>query len=414
MSNNPYEHGLDKCAANHVPLSPLSFIARTAQIYPNRLAVVHGARRFTWAETYTRCRRLASALAARGIKRGDTVAVMLPNVPAMVEAHFGVPMIGAVLNTLNTRLDPGFNKLIPMRHAYMEAFLKHSATFSGANRILVSVEWKGQGDIYNREFLEALRGVTDEVFFTPGVNRGQVYSLYTPNVKYIEITEDGYVGEVLIPSRFEADAEGLAQVERVRNVARRLIPGTGAFRPDAPSWKWEVNVLSSNELNAWCMAGGKIAFYTGIIDRLQLTDDEIAAIMGHEIAHALREHARERASQTMMTNIGVSVLGAVLGAGQVGTDLIGTVAKVSFQLPNSREHETEADRMGVELAARGGYDPRAAISLWQKMAKASNGGPPQWLSTHPSNETRQGDLAQYAARVMPLYEQATQRPRAVK
>ena len=106
MSNNPYEHGLDKCAANHVPLSPLSFIARTAQIYPGRLAVVHGARRFTWAETYTRCRRLASALAARGIKRGDTVAVMLPNVPAMVEAHFGVPMIGAVLNTLNTRLDP--------------------------------------------------------------------------------------------------------------------------------------------------------------------------------------------------------------------------------------------------------------------------------------------------------------------
>ena len=205
-----------------------------------------------------------------------------------------------------------------------------------------------------------------------------------------------------------------AQVERVRGVARRLIPATGVFRPDAPSWKWEVNVLSSNELNAWCMAGGKIAFYTGIIDRLQLSDDEIAAIMGHEIAHALREHARERASQAMVTNIGVSVLGAVLGAGQAGTDLIGMAAKVSFQLPNSREHETEADRMGVELAARGGYDPRAAISLWQKMAKASNGGPPQWLSTHPSNETRQGDLAQYAARVMPLYEQATQRPRAVK
>ena len=205
-----------------------------------------------------------------------------------------------------------------------------------------------------------------------------------------------------------------AQVERVRAVARRLIPATGVFRPDAPSWKWEVNVLSSNELNAWCMAGGKIAFYTGIIDRLQLSDDEIAAIMGHEIAHALREHARERASQAMVTNIGVSVLGAVLGAGQAGTDLIGMAAKVSFQLPNSREHETEADRMGVELAARGGYDPRAAITLWQKMAKASNGGPPQWLSTHPSNETRQGDLAQYAARVMPLYEQATQRPRAVK
>jgi predicted Zn-dependent protease len=204
------------------------------------------------------------------------------------------------------------------------------------------------------------------------------------------------------------------QVERVRAVARRLIPATGAFRPDAPAWQWEVNVLTSNDLNAWCMAGGKIAFYSGIIEKLALTDDEIAAIMGHEIAHALREHARERASQSMVTNVGVAVVGAVLGVGRAGTDLLGTVAKVSFELPNSREHETEADRIGVELAALGGYDPRAAISLWQKMAKASSGAPPQWLSTHPSNETRQQDLQQYAARVMPLYEQATQRARPVK
>ena len=191
-------------------------------------------------------------------------------------------------------------------------------------------------------------------------------------------------------------------------------PATGAFRPDAPAWQWEVNVLTSNDLNAWCMAGGKIVFYSGIIEKLSLTDNEIAAIMGHEIAHALREHARERASQSMVTNVGVAVVGAVLGVGRAGTDLIGTVAKVSFELPNSREHETEADRIGVELAALGGYDPRAAISLWQKMAKASSGAPPQWLSTHPSNETRQQDLQQYAARVMPLYEQATQRARPVK
>ena len=204
------------------------------------------------------------------------------------------------------------------------------------------------------------------------------------------------------------------QVERVRAVARRLIPATGAFRPDAPNWRWEVNVLSSNELNAWCMAGGKIAFYSGIIEKLDLTDDEIAAIMGHEIAHALREHARERATQSMVTNLGVAVLGAALGVGQAGTDLIGSVAKVSFELPNSREHETEADRIGVELAARGGYDPRAAVVLWQKMAKASGNQPPQWLSTHPSNQSRQQDLAQYAARVMPLYEQATQHMKPVK
>ncbi|MDD2991846.1 MAG: M48 family metallopeptidase [Zoogloea sp.] len=204
------------------------------------------------------------------------------------------------------------------------------------------------------------------------------------------------------------------QVARVRAVANRLIPTTGAFRPDAPQWRWEVNVLTSPELNAWCMAGGKIAFYSGIIEKLQLSDDEIAAIMGHEIAHALREHARERASQAMVTNIGVGVLGAALGVGQMGTDLIGSVAKVTFELPNSREHEIEADRIGVELAARGGYDPRAAITLWQKMGKASGGQPPQWLSTHPSSESRQQDLAQYAARVMPLYEQATQHTKPVK
>lgn len=204
------------------------------------------------------------------------------------------------------------------------------------------------------------------------------------------------------------------QVERVRGVARRLIPATGAFRPDAPGWKWEVNVLTSNELNAWCMAGGKIAFYSGIIERLDLTDSEIAAIMGHEIAHALREHARERASRAVVTNVGVAIVGAALGMGQAGSDLVGSVAKVTFELPNSREHETEADRIGVELAARAGYDPRAAIVLWQKMAKASNGAPPQWLSTHPSNETRQQDLRVYAERVMPLYEQATQGASPVK
>ncbi|CAM4228668.1 SSD domain-containing protein [Comamonas aquatilis] len=122
------------------------------------------------------------------------------------------------VSAMRTHLDPGFNKLIPMRHEYMAAFLKHANTFSGANRILVSVQWKGEGDIYNPEFLQALRGVTDEVFFTPGVNRGQVYSLFTPNVKYIEITEDGYVGEVLIPSKFEANEEGLSKVRS--NVAK--------------------------------------------------------------------------------------------------------------------------------------------------------------------------------------------------
>ena len=199
------------------------------------------------------------------------------------------------------------------------------------------------------------------------------------------------------------------QVRRVRAIASRLTPQTGVFRPDALRWNWEVNVLESNELNAWCMAGGKIAFYSGLIERLSLSDDEIAAVMGHEIAHALREHARERVSRSMATGLGVSIASAVLGVGQVGNDLMGQVAKVTFELPNSRLHETEADRIGVELAARAGYDPRAAVGLWKKMESVSGGQPPQWLSTHPSHDTRQQDLAQYAARVMPLYQAARSR-----
>jgi predicted Zn-dependent protease len=200
------------------------------------------------------------------------------------------------------------------------------------------------------------------------------------------------------------------QLQRVRAIAQRLIPATGAFRQDAPGWKWEVNVISSPEMNAWCMPGGKIAVYTGIIEKLRLTDDELAAIIGHEIAHALREHGRERASQQMGQGLAVGVIGAALGLGGIGQDLAGLVADVTFGLPYSREFEREADRIGVELAARAGYDPRAAVTLWQKMAQASGGGgTPQFLSTHPSDQSRIQDLQAYAQRVMPLYQQSARR-----
>jgi len=199
-------------------------------------------------------------------------------------------------------------------------------------------------------------------------------------------------------------------LERVRRVSKRLIPQTGVFRADAPGWDWEVNLISSKELNAWVMPGGKIAFYTGLIERLKLTDDEIAAIMGHEIAHALREHGRERASQAMAQGIALSIIGAVAGVSRSGMDLTQLVLNVTLNLPNSREHETEADRIGVELAARAGHDPRAAVNVWEKMAKAADGAPPEILSTHPAPATRIADLKVYAARVMPLYEQARNRP----
>jgi len=200
-----------------------------------------------------------------------------------------------------------------------------------------------------------------------------------------------------------------AQVQRVQTIANRLIVQTGAFRKDAPGWKWEVHVISSDQLNAWCMPGGKMAVYTALIEKLKLTDDELAAIMGHEIAHALREHGRERVSQQMATGIAVGIASAALGLGQGGSQLAGMVANVTYTLPNSRLHEQEADRIGVELAARAGYDPRAAVSVWEKMEKAGGSSPPQFLSTHPSAENRIKDLQVYADKVMPLYEAAVRK-----
>lgn len=199
------------------------------------------------------------------------------------------------------------------------------------------------------------------------------------------------------------------QVARVRVIALRLANASGAFRPDAPRWAWESNVITSKEINAWCMPGGKMAVYSGLIERLRVTDDELAAVMGHEIAHALREHGRERASQAMAQGVALSVLGAVVGASSSSVQLAQVITDVTINLPNSREHEQEADRIGVELAARAGYDPRAAVTLWQKMAKASGGGAPQFLSTHPSPDSRIRDLQGYAARVMPLYEKSRRR-----
>jgi predicted Zn-dependent protease len=197
-----------------------------------------------------------------------------------------------------------------------------------------------------------------------------------------------------------------AQVQRVRGITQRLIAHAGNFRPDAAKWPWEVHVISVDQVNAWAMPGGKMAIYTGLIDRLKATDDEIAAVMGHEIAHSLREHARERISRQMGTQMAVGIAGALFGVGDVGQGLANMVADVTLNLPNSREHEVEADRIGVELAARAGFDPRAAVSLWEKMAKVGGAQGPAWLSTHPPHAARIDDLRAYAEKVMPLYQQA--------
>ena len=200
-----------------------------------------------------------------------------------------------------------------------------------------------------------------------------------------------------------------AQFERVRQIGDKLIAQVAAFRPDARSWRWEINVLSSPEVNAWCMPGGKIAIYTGLIAKLDITDDELAAVMGHEIAHALREHSRERASEQAIANVGITILATVAGVGAVGQKGMEYAYQGLLGLPNSREHETEADRMGVELAARAGYDPRAAISLWEKMSEVGGKEPPKFMSTHPSRSDRVRDLTVYSERVMPLYKEARAR-----
>lgn len=203
-----------------------------------------------------------------------------------------------------------------------------------------------------------------------------------------------------------------AQVVRVRNIANRLILQTGHFRPDAREWDWEVNVQTNEQINAYCMPGGKIMVFTGLIEKLNATDAELAAVIGHEIAHALREHGRERMSIAAVQQIGLMGLAVLAGsssnqnAAAAGVQAAALGSNLFFALPNSREQEREADRIGLELAARAGYDPHAAISLWQKMSAAGGATPPEFLSTHPANEARIADLKQLIPSVMPLYEQA--------
>jgi Zn-dependent protease with chaperone function len=206
-----------------------------------------------------------------------------------------------------------------------------------------------------------------------------------------------------------------AQVERLRNIARALIPQSTRFNKDAERWRWEVNVISSKTVNAFCMPGGKIVFFTGILESLQLTDEEVAVIMGHEIGHALLEHGRARMSEQVLKNVGISVAAAIFNLGQISAELLAQAANLAVSLPYARGQESDADLVGMELAARAGYDPRAAVVDWQKMQKlgqASAGGrgpPPQFLSTHPSHETRIKDIEKAMPKVLPLYEQA--RPR---
>jgi predicted Zn-dependent protease len=196
------------------------------------------------------------------------------------------------------------------------------------------------------------------------------------------------------------------QVVRLRYIAQRIIPYTDEWNERAKRWHWEINLLGSSQINAFCMPGGKIAFYSAILSQLRLEDDEVAAVMGHEVAHALREHARERIGKGSATNIGLSIGAQLLGLGQLG-DVAANLGTQLLTMKFGREDETEADLVGLELAARAGYDPQAAVRLWNKMGAAAKGAPPQWLSTHPSNSTRIRDIKENLPKVEPLYARAS-------
>lgn len=200
------------------------------------------------------------------------------------------------------------------------------------------------------------------------------------------------------------------QLQRLREIAKKIIPHSLEWNPRAKDWKWEVSLISSPQINAFCMPGGKIAFYTGILDKLKLSDDEVAMVMGHEVAHALREHARERMGKTAVTHgaarIGGALLAGVFGIDPNLTDMLARGGANLLTLEFSREDESEADLVGMELAARAGFDPRAGVTLWQKMSAANKGAPPQWLSTHPSGSSRIAEIERNLPRVMPLYERA--------
>lgn len=206
-------------------------------------------------------------------------------------------------------------------------------------------------------------------------------------------------------------ATGDPRVKRLRAVAQRIIPHTSRWNSSAKNWQWEVNLFDSSQVNAFCMPGGRIGFFTGIIDQLKLTDDEMAAIMGHEIAHALREHGRERTAKSGITSMVARSAGA-LGAAMFGIDpnITNTVTGLVGQgvvLKFSRDEEREADLVGLDIAARAGYDPRGGITLWRKMAALNKSAPPEFLSTHPGGDTRIRDMENHMNVLLPLYARAT-------
>ncbi|WP_432728984.1 M48 family metallopeptidase [Variovorax sp. W6] len=263
-----------------------------------------------------------------------------------------------------------------------------------------------------RAFLLAAAGAASAALARPAlaqvdVGRASVARNLVP-ADQIEAAGVQQYGQLLEQARAKGALAGESnpQLQRLRAIAKRLIPFATPWNSRARDWKWEVNLIGSKQINAFCMPGGKIAFFTGILEQLKLTDDEVAMVMGHEMAHALREHARARMAKSAGTGAALSIGAQLLGWGQVG-DLAARAGTQLITLKFSRGDETEADLVGLELAARAGYDPQASVSLWKKMATASkNQGGLNFLSTHPSGPDRIAKLEANLPKVEKLYRDA--------
>jgi predicted Zn-dependent protease len=224
----------------------------------------------------------------------------------------------------------------------------------------------------------------------------------------IVASEEAYamaIGELRKEGKIVSESSRVAR--RVEEITERLVAQATLMRPETADWEWSMEVIDEPDvINAWCMAGGRMAVYTGLIQKLDPTDDELAQVLAHEISHALANHTAERMSVALATNVGVALAGVLSEDSQRTMSTAAVAAALAVQLPNSRAAESEADEIGIELAAKAGYNPNAAVSLWQKMASAEGGGPPQFLSTHPSPANRQQRLAELAPQMMAYYEGA--------
>jgi predicted Zn-dependent protease len=232
------------------------------------------------------------------------------------------------------------------------------------------------------------------------------FILFSEN-QAISASREAYLTQMTELDQAGKIVEDPAVTRRVEGITSKLVAQAVMVRPETADWEWSVEVIDEPEtVNAWCMAGGRMAVYTGLIEKIQPSDDELAQVMGHEISHALANHTAERMSVAMATSAGVAVAGILSENSVAAMSAAAVAAQLAVQLPNSRTSESEADEIGIELAAKAGYDPRAAVTLWQKMGAASGEGPPQFMSTHPAPENRQQRLGELVPEMLPFYEAA--------